>query len=45
MKVKFKSNSIVHMLGICLIAVAGVISYSSCFGLLGEPDPPKSLLK
>ncbi|MBB6622438.1 cyclic lactone autoinducer peptide [Clostridium gasigenes] len=45
MKNKIKSKSIINILGTGLIAMAGIISYSSCFGFLGEPTPPKSLLK
>lgn len=45
MKNKLKSKSSAHMLGLCLIALAGVISNSACFIFIGEPDAPKSLLK
>lgn len=45
MKNKFKSKSIANLMGLCLIAVAGIISNSTCFLFVGEPTPPKSLLK
>ena len=45
MKNKIKSKSMVNVMGLCLIAVASVISNGSCFIFLGEPTPPKSLLK
>ena len=45
MKNKIKSKSLVNVMGLCLIAVAGIISNSTCFMFLGEPTPPKSLLK
>jgi cyclic lactone autoinducer peptide len=45
MKNKIKSKSIVNIMGLCLIAVAGIISNSTCLAFLGEPTPPKSLLK
>lgn len=40
----FKKSNIINMLGLCLIAFAGIISSSACLGLIGEVDPPKSLL-
>jgi cyclic lactone autoinducer peptide len=43
MKNKFKP--IVNIMGLCLIAVAGLISNSTCFAFWGEPTPPKRLLK
>lgn len=45
MKNKIKSKSIVNIMGLRLIAVAGIISNSVCLSLIGEPTPPKSLLK
>lgn len=45
MKNKIKLKSIVNIMGLCLIAVAGIISNSTCFAFVGEPTPPKSLLK
>ncbi|MBZ9626337.1 cyclic lactone autoinducer peptide [Clostridium sp. FP2] len=42
---KIKSKSVVNIMGLFLIAVAGLISNINCFGLIGEPTPPKSLLK
>jgi cyclic lactone autoinducer peptide len=43
MKVIKKPN-IINMLGLCLIALAGIISNTACLGFLGEVDPPTSLL-
>ncbi len=42
---KSKKNFIVHMLGVFLIALSQVIACTVSFGLIGEPNPPKSLLK
>ena len=39
-----KKSTIINMLGLCLIAVASIISNSASLGLLGEVNPPKSLL-
>ena len=41
---KFKMPTVINMLGMCLIAFAGIISSTACLGLLGEIDPPMSLL-
>lgn len=38
------SKSLINMLGVCLITLAGVISNSTSLGLIGEVNPPKSLL-
>ena len=43
MKIVKKSN-IINMLGLCLVALAGIISNTACLGFLGEVDPPISLL-
>jgi len=42
---KSKKNLTVHMLGVLLIALSHVIVCTVSFGLIGEPNPPKSLLK
>lgn len=42
---KSKKNLKVHMLGVFLIALSQVIVSTVSFGLVGEPNPPKSLLK
>jgi hypothetical protein len=39
-----KKHRIIHMLGLSLIAFAGIITNTACLGLLGEIDPPTSLL-
>ncbi|MBW9159130.1 cyclic lactone autoinducer peptide [Clostridium tagluense] len=39
-----KKSNIMNMLGLCLIALAGIISNTACLGLWGEVDPPISLL-
>jgi cyclic lactone autoinducer peptide len=41
---KTKKNLMVHMLGIFLIALSGIITCTASFGYIGEPDVPKSLL-
>ena len=41
---KVKKSNIINMLGLCLIAVAGIITNTACLGLLGEVDPSTSLL-
>jgi cyclic lactone autoinducer peptide len=43
MKILKKSN-IITMIGLCLISFAGIISNTASLFLLGEVDPPKSLL-
>ena len=43
MKIVKKSN-IINTLGLCLIALAGIITNTACLGFLGEVDPPTSLL-
>lgn len=43
MKIVKKSN-IINMLGLWLIALAGIISNTACLGFIGEIDPPSSLL-
>ncbi len=45
MKSNIKFKSATHILGLCLIMLAGLISSSSCLFLIGEPTPPESLLK
>lgn len=42
---KTKKNLMVHTLGVFLIALSGIITSTACMGFLGEPEPPKSLLK
>lgn len=42
---KLKKISTVHMLGVFLIALSQIIASTVSFGLIGEPIPPKSLLK
>ncbi|MBU3218107.1 cyclic lactone autoinducer peptide [Clostridium estertheticum] len=39
-----KKTNLVNILGICLIALAGIITTSASLGLMGEIEPPKSLL-
>lgn len=39
-----KKSNIVNMLGLCLIVAAGLISNTASLFLLGEVDPPTSLL-
>ncbi|MBX4266139.1 cyclic lactone autoinducer peptide [Clostridium estertheticum] len=41
---KFKKSNIINMLGLCLIALAGIITNTASLGFFGEVDPPKSLL-
>ncbi|MBX4262447.1 hypothetical protein KTC96_09750 [Clostridium estertheticum] len=41
---KLKKSNIVTMLGVCLIAFAGIITNSASAMLWGEVEPPKSLL-
>ena len=43
MKIVKKSN-LINMLGLCLIALAGIITNTACLGFIGEVDPPASLL-
>lgn len=45
MKKFIKSKSFTNTLGGLLICFAGVVSCSTCFFFIGEPVPPKSLLK
>lgn len=45
MKNLLKSKLFVNTLGSFLIAFAGIVSSSTCFCFIGEPEPPKSLLK
>ncbi|MCY6355221.1 AgrD family cyclic lactone autoinducer peptide [Clostridium sp. ZS2-4] len=45
MKSNIKFKSATHILGLCLLVLAGAISKSSCLFFLGEPTPPESLLK
>lgn len=45
MKKLLKSKTFINSLGSFLIAVAGLVSYSNSFLFMGEPTPPKSLLK
>ncbi|MBN1037061.1 AgrD family cyclic lactone autoinducer peptide [Clostridium botulinum] len=42
---KSTKNSAVNMLGVFLINLSEVIVSTASFGLVGEPKPPKSLLK
>lgn len=39
-----KKTNIVTVIGVCLIAFAGLITNSASLGLMGEIEPPKSLL-
>lgn len=45
MKLKKPSKLILNKIGLCLIVLSTMIIKTVCFGLIGEPDPPKSLLK
>jgi len=40
----FKKSNIINMLGLCLIAFAGIITNTASLILIGEVDPPTSLL-
>lgn len=39
-----KKSKIINMLGVCLFALAGIISNTACLGFIGEIAPPASLL-
>ncbi|MBU3110234.1 AgrD family cyclic lactone autoinducer peptide [Clostridium lacusfryxellense] len=41
---KAKKSNIINIIGLCLIAFAGIISNTASLVLLGEVEPPKSLL-
>ncbi len=45
MKLKKNPKKIINKIGLCLIAVASMLVTTACFGLGGEPTPPKNLLK
>lgn len=45
MKKFFNSKSFSNTLGTFLIALAGIISNSTCLFFAGEPEAPQSLIK
>jgi cyclic lactone autoinducer peptide len=45
MKLKKPSKLFFNKIGLCLIAVSTMIVKTACLGLIGEPEPPKSLLE
>ena len=45
MKLKKPSRLILNKIGLCLIVFSTMIIKTACFAFIGEPEPPKSLLK
>jgi cyclic lactone autoinducer peptide len=45
MKLKNPSKLLLNKIGLCLIVFSTMIVKTACFGFIGEPEPPKSLLE
>lgn len=46
MKLKKSSKLILNKIGLCLIVFSAmIVNTTACYGLIGEPEPPKSLLE
>lgn len=45
MKLKKPSKLFFNKIGLCLIVFSAMIVKTACYGLIGEPEPPKSLLE
>lgn len=45
MKLKKPSKLTLNRIGLCLIVFSTMIINTTCYGLIGEPEPPKSLLE
>ncbi|MBU3174265.1 AgrD family cyclic lactone autoinducer peptide [Clostridium estertheticum] len=41
---KLKKTNLLTIIGVCLIALAGIITNSASSAFFGEVEPPKSLL-
>lgn len=46
MKLKKPSKLFFNKIGLCLIVFSTmIVKTTACYGLIGEPEPPKSLLE